>query len=233
MDPKLEPVQPEQLPNKSAAKADDPEVTQDLWRRRGLEDIYFQRENMVNFWTVMGGIAAAALLTQFGTLVGEIQASRWYLVLFFIASLLTIVNSWVQSAWGSLILRWPMTVPGTLIYFSGLFSLCLQSLLVTRPVAWMAASGAVVFFAILNQIYFYRSGAWVVFSPRTIARLRSNLRLYILFLLFTLAGVAHLACFPSHPAELFWGLVSLGSTILALVMQHKGMQAEKVELGIP
>lgn len=100
---------------------------------------------MVNFWTVMGGIAAGALLTQLAALEQEVLASRWYLTLFFVSSFLTIVISWMQSSWGSLVLRWPLSVPGTLIYFAGLFCLSIQSLLVTRPAGWMAASSAVVF----------------------------------------------------------------------------------------
>jgi len=209
------------------------EIEPDLWKRRGIEDVFFQRENMVNFWTVMGGIAAAALLTQFGALEENLFTPRWYLALFFTASILTIVNSWVQSAWGSLVLCWPITVPGTLIYFLGLFSLCVQSLLVTRPVGWLAASAAVILFAILNQIYFSRSGAWEVFSAETIRRFQTSIRTYIFFFLLSLLGVAQLIWFPSNLAEMIWGLIVLAVSILALVMQHKGMQLEKTELGIP
>jgi len=219
------------LPKSAAHKKTGTDTN--LWKYRGVEDVYFQRESMVNFWTVMGGIAAGALLTQLAPLEEEILASRWYLLFFFLSSFLTIVNSWMQSAWGSLVLRWPMTVPGTLIYFAGLFSLSVQSLLVTRPAGWMAASGSVVFFAILIQYYFSKSGAWVVFSPERIKEFRNNQKFYILFLLLTLLGAAHLAWFPSYLAELIWGVIALISSILALFIQHKGMQQQKIELGIP
>lgn len=209
------------------------DTSNNLWKYRGVEDVYFQRESMVNFWTVMGGIAAGALLTQLAPLEQEILSSRWYLALFFISSFLTIVNSWMQSAWGSLVLRWPLTVPGTLIYFAGLFSLSVQSLLVTRPAGWMAASSAVVLFAILIQVYFSRTGAWIAFSPGRIKIFRKNLSVYYLFLLITLLGAAQLFWFPSRLTELIWGLITLVSSILALVIQHKGMQVEKNELGIP
>ncbi|MFH2038216.1 MAG: hypothetical protein ABIJ65_02150 [Chloroflexota bacterium] len=56
----------------------------------GVEDVYFQRESLVIFWTVLGGIAAGALLTQLGPLE-EILAYRWYLLFF--SSFLTVVNS--------------------------------------------------------------------------------------------------------------------------------------------
>lgn len=209
------------------------EPGQNLWKYRGVEDVYFQRESMVNFWTVMGGIAAGALLTQLAPLEKEVLASRWYLVLYFLSSFLTIVNSWIQSAWGSLVLRWTMSVPGTLIYFAGLFSLSLQSLLVTRPAGWLAASGAVVFFAILIQVHFSRSGAWVTFSPERVRKFRNNLKLYYIFLCITLLGAVQLAWFPSNLAELGWGVITLASSILALVIQHKSMLQEKIELGIP
>jgi uncharacterized membrane protein YphA (DoxX/SURF4 family) len=188
---------------------------------------------MVNFWTVMGGIAAGALLTQLAPLEQEILAFRWYLALYFVSSFLTIVNSWMQSSWGSLVLHWPLSVPGTLIYFAGLFCLSIQSLLVTRPAGWMAASSAVVFLAILIQYYFSRSGAWVVFSAEKIDGFRKNQRIYFFILFLTLLGAVQLTLSPSQLAEMIWGVITLVISILALVIQHKGMQQEKIDLGIP
>jgi hypothetical protein len=232
MDPKIRPAQTETNSTKPASKKKT-EIEHDLWTRRGIEDVFFQRGNMVNFWTVMGGIAAGALLTQLAPLEENILSSRWYLVFYFISSILIIVSHWVQSAWGSLVLRWPMTVLGTLIYFLSLFSLGVQSLYVTKPAAWMAVSTAIVFFAILNQFYFIKTGAWVGFSTETIKRLHGNIRVYFFFLFICLLGVIQLAWFTSPLAELFWGLVALASSILSLVMQHNGMLQEKKELGIP
>jgi hypothetical protein len=232
MTPKNDPTQAQTDPAKPAPRRKG-EAGQDPWQRRGVEAVYFQREIMINFWTVMGGVAAGALLTQLGALEAGILSSRWYLVIYFIASILTIVNSWVQSAWGSLVIRWQLTVTGTLIYFLGLFSLCIQSLLVTRPGAWFWATGAIVFFAILNQVYFSRSGAWAPFTPESIRRFRVSLWLYGFYLLVTLLGAAWLTWYPSPLAEIIWGLVALGSCIQALVVQHKGMLQEKIELGIP
>ena len=63
-----------------------------LWTTHGVEDVYLQREAVVNFWTVLGGLAMAALLTQLSPLLHEHQESHWYLLLFFIASILTIAN---------------------------------------------------------------------------------------------------------------------------------------------
>lgn len=214
-------------------RIEDPIQSEDLWSRRGIEDIYFQRENLVNFWTVMGGIAAGALLTQLGSLELNLSSSRWYLVFFFISSILTIVNSWVQSAWGSLVLRWRMTIPGMLIYFLLLFSLCVQCLLITRPSGWMAASTALVAFSILNQFYFRNSGAWSAFSKETVARFKNGILMYFIFFLITLIGTIQLIWLPFHLDELLWGLIALSTSILALFVQHKGMEQEKKELGIP
>lgn len=204
-----------------------------LWKYRGVEDVYFQRESMINFWTVMGGIAAGALLTQIAPLEKEILASRWYLLFYFFGSFLTIVNSWIQSTWGTLVLRWPITVPGTLIFLGGLFSLCIQSLLVTRPAGWMATSVVVVVQSILMQNYFSKTGAWIAFSPERIMEFRKVNRVYYLFLLVTFLGSAQLFWFPSQLAELIWGLIALASSILALIIQHKGMVQERIDLGIP
>jgi hypothetical protein len=101
--------------------------TRRLWKTHGVEDVYFQREAQVNLWTVMGGIAAAALLTQFSGLMQETQASRWYLVLYFLASIAIIVNSWEQTVWGSLVLHWPISIPVTLFIFLTQLSLDIQA----------------------------------------------------------------------------------------------------------
>jgi len=62
-------------PVKSAQKRIRPETRP--WITHGIEDIYFQREAQVNFWTVLGGLAMAALLTQLSPLLREIQNTRF------------------------------------------------------------------------------------------------------------------------------------------------------------
>jgi len=48
-------------------KIADPELR--LWGTHGLDAVYFQREAQVNFWTVLGGLAMEALLTQLSPLL--------------------------------------------------------------------------------------------------------------------------------------------------------------------
>ena len=71
-----------------------------LWSIHREESVFFQREAQVNFWTVLGGLAVAALLTQLSPLLVEIKADRWYLFLYAISSILILGLSWVQTAWG-------------------------------------------------------------------------------------------------------------------------------------
>jgi hypothetical protein len=204
-----------------------------LWTERGVEAVYFQREAQVNFWTVMGGIAVAALLTQFSAAVSEIQAGHWQVILWFGSSLLIIINSWAQASWGSLILRWPITVPITFYFFMYLFGLDVQCLLVTNPPGWLAATAVILFFALLNQLYFEKTGAWRAFSPETIKRFKGQNRFYFATILLCLAGAAGLSRYPSALAESICGVVVLAGCILALVIEHKGMQGERDELKIP
>jgi len=45
-------IEPESPPNK-------------LWTQRGDDDVAYQRQAQVTWWTLLGGIAVGALLTQF------------------------------------------------------------------------------------------------------------------------------------------------------------------------
>jgi cytochrome c oxidase subunit IV len=204
-----------------------------LWRSHGAEDVYFQREAQVNLWTVMGGIAAAALLTQFFGLVQEVQASRWYLVLYFLASIGAIVNSWEQTAWGSLVLRWPISIPVTVLIFLTQLSLDIQCLLVTKPMGWMAASGLLILFSLLHNNYNRLSGAWPDYSPGRLKEIRASWTIYTCWLLLCVGAVLQLHWFPSRLTEIIWGFVVLASSVIALVMQHRTTERERKELGIP
>jgi len=51
-----------------------------LWAMHGEESVYFKREAQVNFWTVLGGLAMAALLTQLSPLLEQLRQGRWYLI---------------------------------------------------------------------------------------------------------------------------------------------------------
>jgi hypothetical protein len=212
-------------------KRNDPELR--LWTSHGAEDVYFQREAQVNFWTVLGGLAMAALLTQLSPLLQELRASRWYLLLYFVASILVLAISWVQTSWGSLVLKWTISIPTTVSMLFQMLSQSIQCLLITNPAGWLAATAGIILFALFNQFYFEKSGAWKVFSSESIKRLKFYNVMYLFFVLLCLAGAFQLYRYPSRITEMVWGFVVLFSSILALYMQHKGMQAEKKELGIP
>jgi len=222
---------PKEIPDQANRKKKDPEVR--LWASHGVEDVYFQREAQVNFWTVLGGLAMAALLTQLSPLVKEVQQSRWYLLLYLVASILILANSWVQTSWGSLILKWPISIATTVIVLFQMLFHSIQCLLVTNPSGWLAATAGIVVFSILNQLYFRISGAWKVFPPDSIKRFNFNNIVYSFLVLLSLAGAFQLYRYPSWIAEMVWGFVVFFLSIIALFMQHKGMQLEKRELGIP
>jgi hypothetical protein len=220
-----------EAPGKPIRKRDDPKLR--LWITHGVEDVYFQREAQVNFWTVLGGLAMAALLTQLSPLLKELQQSRWYLLLYFAASILILANSWVQTSWGSLVLKWPISIATTIIMLFQMLFHSIQCLLITNPSGWLAATAGLLFFSLANQFYFEKSGAWKVFSPAFTKRFKFDNIVYSFFILISLAGAYELYRYPSRIAEMVWGFVVLFLSIMALYMQHKGMQEEKKELGIP
>ena len=226
-----ETASPEKAARKQPKDLKDPD--QRLWRTHREESVFFQREAQVNFWTVLGGLAMGALLTQLGPLVVELGKSRWHLVLFMLTSILVIATSWVQTSWGSLVLKWPISIISTVLNIFGMLAQSIQCLLITNPAGWLAATSAILFSALVMQWYFQYSGAWIVFSKATIARLKIFNLVYLLLVLICLGGALQLYFFPSQLAEIIWGFVVFILGILALIMQHKGMLEEKRELGIP
>ncbi len=219
------------IPGKPIRKRDDPEAR--MWTTRGAEDVYFQREAQVNFWTVLGGLAMAALLTELSPLLKEIQAGRWYLLLYLVTSIFVIATSWVQTSWGSLVMKWPISIFITVNTLFGMLVQSIQCLLITDPAGWLAATVGIIFFALTAQVYFARSGAWLALSPERIKRINITNGIYTFLMLFCLVGAYQLYRYPSQTAETVWGFVVLFFAIMALIMQHSGMQQEKRELGIP
>lgn len=204
-----------------------------LWTRHGVDAVYFQRDAQVTFWTVLGGIAVAALLTQTSSLVNEIQSGRWCLLFYFFTSILLIVNSWVQNLWGSLVLRLQVTIPFALLSLMNLISLSILCLQVTRPAIFFIACGFFVLFAVLINVFLMLSGAWSVFTPERIKGLKITMGVYAGLFALTIIAAANLIYAPSVTAEIGWGVFALLASIIAMMMQHFGMKQERKEMGIP
>ncbi len=224
--------------NMSSKSAENPspaaeEKPKSLWSFHGMEDVYFQREAQVNFWTVMGGLQIAVLLTQVGALWNEVQAGRWYLLLYFLAALLIIVLMWASTAWGSLVLKWTITIPNIITSFFGNFVMALACLLIVNPAGWLLGIAIAASWNWLQQLSFYKSGAWESFSSEINKQLKANLWVYGFWPLICLAGALHLFLAPSATVEGIWGIIILAVVINALFRQHQGMEREKRDLGIP
>ncbi len=215
----------------SKTEKSDPELK--IWNRYGTDAVYFQREAQVNFWTVLGGLAMGALLTQLGPLLHELQTGRWYLVLYVASSMLVLGISWVQTAWGSLVLKWSISIVATVITLFQMLAQSIQCLLVTNPTGWFVATGCIILFSLIMQFYFEKSGGWHFFSPERIKQFKTNNGIYAGFAVLCSLAALQLYFFPSRLAEAIWSLVVFSLAVLALVMQHQGMKREKLELGIP
>jgi hypothetical protein len=219
-------------PEKTPARPSDTEPGESLWATRGVEDVFFQREAQITWWTVLGGIAVAALLTQLESVTTALKSGQWHYLLFFVASCLIIVNSWVQTAWGSLVLRWPISIPTSLSLFLQGLSTSVACLNVTHPAVWMGATLIVLLTAEFNQVVFMRRRGWIALPADMVARARAGIWVYVVFAGITLASTLHLALRPSIVGEISWGLVAVLASILALSWQHAGMNEEKRRMGI-
>jgi len=207
--------------------------TSSPWLIRGVEDVYYQREAQVSLWTVLGGIAVGALLTQLSAVISQAQAGRWSVVLYFLATALIIVLSWVQTTWGTLVLKWPISIGSALLGFSGGFAQSILSLQVANPAGWMFATCLVALDSVLGQVYFAKSGAWAGFSPAYTAQLRRMVWTHGAFGGVALAAGLLLARYPGRLHEILWGLVALSMVVVALWLQDQGMKAERAALHIP
>jgi hypothetical protein len=153
-------------------------------------------------------------------------------VLYFLSTCLVIVNSWVQTAWGSLILKWPISISTSLsLFFLGIF-LSVAALNVTQPVIWYAAMSVVLLTGLFNQLVFTKNHAWIALSQELVNRTRASAWMYVVMTLFAIAYTAFLAIKPSLAAEIGGGLIAFLVAFFALIRQHLEMVEEKRRMGI-
>lgn len=203
-----------------------------LWKKHGEEDIAYQRQAQVTWWTLLGGIAVAALLTQFEALLEAIKNGQWYYLLFFFSTCFIIVNSWIQTVWGALVLYWPIGVLTSIFLFMEGLCESLAALNITRPVLWTASIACVILFAVLIQLVFMKQEAWIALPKDAIKRAIMGIWVYTILFVVTLGASIYLYVFPSLLAEQIWAVIALIFSILALYWQHLGMKEEKKRMHI-
>jgi len=205
---------------------------ENVWQKRSEDDVAYQRQAQLTWWTLMGGIALGALLTQFDLLLAEARMGNWYLFFYFFATCFVIINSWVQTAWGALVLCWPISVASSIILFFGNLSCSIAALSITKPSRWMMGMAGVVLFAVLMQLHFKRQQGWITLTQDAIKHAMMVVVVYIGLFILLLAMVALLNLFPIKWLEILFGILVLLFSSLALYWQHLGMQQEKAGLHI-
>jgi len=221
--------------NKQTDNREDPFPTPPplkLWTRRGEEDVAYQRQAQVTWWTLLGGIAVGALLTQFEALLVAVKNGQWYYLLYFLATCFVIITAWAQTAWGALILYWPIAVPTSVIIFFGGLSESLSALTITRPALWTASISIVLLSAVLMQVTFMKQQAWIAMPKAAIKRAIMGIWVYVILIFIALGVSVYLFIFPSRGAELTWGVIAVILSVFALYWQHLGMKEEKKRMHI-
>jgi hypothetical protein len=203
-----------------------------LWQKRGEDDVTYQRQAQLTWWTLMGGIAMGALLTQFDTLILEMRTGNWHYLLYFLSTCFVIVNSWTQTAWGALVLCWPISVASSLILFFGNLSCSIAALSITNPVRWYMSIGCVVLSAVLMQFHFKKQKGWITLPPEAIQRALVGIKGYIGLILVVIMICFLLIIFPGRRTEVIFGIIALVLSSTALYWQHLGMLREKEELNL-
>ena len=205
----------------------------DLWKQHGIEDVYFQRETIVTFLSILGGVAVGALLTQFLPMVEQVRDSRWQLLLFFAASIFILFNNWIMISWGTLVLKWTISIPLLIPQLLACLSTCIMCLFLTNPSGWMASVGTMFIFTLLIQFLLMKAGRWDNFSSQNVNGIKTYLLIYFIWMIMSFLASALLYFYPSKINEIIWGVVALLSSIAGLVLQHQGMERERKEFGIP
>lgn len=207
--------------------------TDRLWRIHGEEDVSFQRQAQVTWWSVLGGVAVAALLTQLEPMITAVRAGKWYFLLFFLATCLVMVNSWVQTAWASIVLKWPILISTSIGLFFGVVSLSIAALNITRPAYWYTAIFFVAGFGVYNQLFFMKNRSWVTLTPGTVKRARMSIFAYGILLIILLVAAVLLFLYPTTIMETIWAVIAVIAAVLTLIWQDIGMKLEKKELSVP
>ena len=205
---------------------------ENVWQKRSEDDVAYQRQAQLTWWTLMGGIALGALLTQFDQLLAETRVGNWHFFFYFFATCFVIINSWIQTAWGALVLCWPISVVSSLILFFGNLSCSIAALSITIPGRWMAGMAGVVLFAVLMQLHFKKQQGWITLTQDAIKRANLGIVVYIGLFFLLLVMAALLTIFPSQLLEILFGILTLLFSSLALYWQHLGIQQEKADLHI-
>ncbi len=218
-----------QTPSKTPAKSKNLKY----WRERGSEDAWYQRQAQTTWWSVLGGIAIGIIVTQINLVIASLKTPQWYTGLYCVATLLVIAYSWVQTSWGSLVMKWPITILGSLCVMLSNISLAFAALNLSNPLNWMISLTVAALSSFFIQLNFFRSGSWDVFPKEKQRGYKTSLFAYAGLVVVVAGFTVHMALVPTHAVFILYGIVSVVISIGLLVWQHMAMETEKSELGIP
>ena len=218
-----------QTPSRTTAKLNDLKY----WRERGAEDAWYQRQAQTTWWSVLGGIAIGIIVTQINLVIEALKTPQWYTGLYCVATLLVIAYSWVQTSWGSLVMKWPITILGSLYVMLSNISIAFAALNLNNPLNWMISLAVAALSSFFIQLNFFRSGSWDVFPAEKRRGYKISLFAYAGLVVVVAGFTVHMALVPTRAVFILYGIVSVVISIGLLVWQHMAMETEKRELGIP
>jgi hypothetical protein len=224
---------PTQRNSTSSRKVSDSLTGMEYWNQRGIEDVYYQRDSCTTWWTILGGVAVAALLTRLETVWVAVLSGDWFYLLYVAATALIILLAWLQVSWGALVVRWRISLDNVLWIYLSCLSLSFVSLSVANIPVWWLAVATLVLVSISNQLYFHRSGAWVTFPEDAQKRILRGLWIYVCFIVLALMGFILISLYPSKPLEIGFGVIALLGSMVALLQQNVGMNYERELFKIP
>lgn len=203
------------------------------WFSDGMDAAYYQRSVQVNWISVLAGIPIGILAVQITPVIEALKTPDWYPVLYFSMLILVITYSWLQASWGSLVLKWPISVFTILAGLISFLALSFSALNITRPDLFMAGLSVTILASLGTQLYFSFSGFWATFNPQYAQRLKKSLWIYLAQVLLVWAAAVMLFLMPGTAVKIMWGFIGNFACIAAIILQYAGMEKEKRELNIP
>jgi hypothetical protein len=198
---------------------------------QGIEGVNFQRQAQITWWSVLIGLAIAALVQKIPEVLESLpDGSAWLILLYMLTTCMVVINAWVQTTWAFLIYNLPIRLLYSGLLLSSGVATILICLYVDHPVYWWRASIFLVLAAVANYIYNLRVRALLDLPTKGVSQ---TIAIYLGYMILALVASTHLSMDPRTAVSVFWGLVAFLAAVSSLWIQARNMKEERRLRNIP
>ena len=193
------------------------------WIIRYNQSVDFQRSAQMTWWSILQGLAVAALAERIFEIVEMNADYKWTYLLLAVTSMLILVSSWVQMSWAIMMLHWPVNVTHTAFtLLLGVMSY-LMALYIDQPANWFHAVLGVVISALIIYIYNLVIGAVVDVTYKVTLR---TIAVYLFVALVCLIAIWQIKRSPTPTTQLLWSSAIFTLAVIDWVLQSRNIKAQ-------